>query len=242
MSVTLAPSWRVLQWISATAFAGLVVGGSVHSVLTTGRLPDVQTGYNGAVSALTNSGGVTVKQLRRALDITVNERHVQRYNLAVALRDSGNSNAAIHELRQVVSERPDYALAQRDLGMLLLSSPLTKVRAAALKHLKLAVQADPTDGAAWFVMGNALGREAQWTPAVQAYSRALELGFVRPSVHHNMATGLRYLGAIEDAQMHYRAALVIDPEYVRSRRALAEIQAQTSTNSSRLIKTDETDD
>jgi tetratricopeptide (TPR) repeat protein len=194
----------------------VIGGGAWHSVATFGSMPDIRTGYNGALSLLTENGQISAEQLRTALSITVNERHIQRHNLAIALRNEGRLEDAIEQLELVTRRRPTYHLAHRDLGHLLMGSDPT----TALSHLQSAIHARPNDGETWFLLGNALAMGGRWSPAVGAYQKAVEFGVRRPNVHHNLATALRQVGAKAQAIEEYRRALALDPNYQRSKQAL----------------------
>ena len=213
--------WRLCKWPSALVFAAVIVGGMSHSLIKFGAVPNIQTGYNAALAVLHGYGEVPIEQLKTALSITVNERHILRYNLAIALRDKGQFDEAAVQLKHAVRRKPNYAVAHRELGQLL----MRRDPKAALRSLQQAVSSDPSDAEAWFMLGNTLGGQGEWKMAIGAYNRAMSLGLRRPSVHHNMATALRSIGAVNEAITQYQQALAIDPDYQRAKRALAGLQS-----------------
>ncbi|MEY3012298.1 MAG: hypothetical protein RIT45_1033 [Pseudomonadota bacterium] len=219
MNAALPAGYRALAWLSAALVLGLVGIGLVDGWRVAGTPPDIRTGFNAALATLSQRGGVPVEQLEKAVAIAVNERHAHHYNLATALAARGDRARAIDELRAALAVKGDYALAHRDLGMLLLQTGGAPELAA--QHLQTAVQLDARDAVAWFGIGNALGRAGRWQAAADAYRGAVERGLALPAVHHNLGTALGKLGDEAGARAAYEAALRLDPTYERSRRALA---------------------
>ena len=163
--------WRLFKWPSVVLFVAMVVAGFGNAVKQRGMPPDIRTGYNAAVATLTSSGGVPVEQLRAALAISVNERHVQRYNLAVALMSEGRLDEAKKELEIATARRPDYWLAHRDLGRLLMKDD----PAGAAKHLEQAASG-LGDLKVWVLVGDARRKQGAADRAILAYQTALKMG------------------------------------------------------------------
>ncbi|MCB9738527.1 MAG: tetratricopeptide repeat protein [Deltaproteobacteria bacterium] len=214
--------YRWAGLLSALAFVGLALAGLSRTVMQQGHPPSIATGFNAALDDLQRGGAVPVEQLENAAAIAVNERHAHRYNLATALAAQGKTEAAVAQFRAALAVKPDYAVAHRDLGMLLLRTARKGEPVdAAIAHLQAAVRFDGNDGAAFFGLGNALGRAGQWQPAVAALRQAVALGVRAPALQHNLGVGLRALGDETGARAAFEAALALDPGYARSRAALS---------------------
>ena len=214
-------------WVGrvSAALVGLaVVAGLGVAVSADGHLPTIQPGYGAA-----GERAYELNQLVVALAIAVNERHVLRYNLGVALMREGRAAEALEQFELALRRRPDFGLALRDLGKLLAERARQTGQAAdaerSVQLLQAATTALPEDAEAWFQLGNALGRMRRWPAAVAAWQRASALGAPRPDVWHNLGTGLATLRQLPDAQAAFERALAIDPGYQRSRAALDKLRA-----------------
>ncbi len=222
MTPDLPQRYRVAGVASAVLFAALVVAGMVGGIRDYGGPPSIRTGFNAGLQALSAHDGVSVEQLQIAASIAVNERHAHRYNLATALAAAGKTDEAIAQLRIAVAIKADYGLGYRELGMLQLRGARTgESLREAIANFEASVRIDPRDAAAWFGLGNALGRAGRWEPAVSAYREAVGRGMQIAAVHHNLGTALRKLGDELGARAAFKRALAIDPGYARSRAALA---------------------
>jgi tetratricopeptide (TPR) repeat protein len=80
---------------------------------------------------------------------------------------------AVHFYREAIKRDPDYQMAWRDLGALLLRDPATLNQ--ALESLKRAVALSPEDPWAAAFLGKAYWKNGQMDEAEGSYARAIEL-------------------------------------------------------------------
>jgi predicted Zn-dependent protease len=75
-------------------------------------------------------------------------------------------------------------------------------------------------------VGNALRALNRPAEAAVAYEQALAQAPNDPSIHYNLATALVDLGRVDDAVIHLREAVRLDPEYAKARSLLERIETQ----------------
>jgi tetratricopeptide (TPR) repeat protein len=151
--------------------------------------------------------GVTVRQIRRALDT------LRRLGLA--------SEAPLAELR--VTVRDGEIFIERDARLLEPSGQIVMefsekglaedARASALRGLVRPL-APPggSEAERWFELASELdGDPAQWTQAVDAYQRVTTLAPDHGAAWNNLGLLQHRMGRYEDARRHYEVALAVDP-------------------------------
>jgi Flp pilus assembly protein TadD len=117
-----------------------------------------------------------ILQYRQAVD-KVPENANYKYNLSVALHQSGDFAGEQAQLEQAVKLKPDLAEAQGQLGYLLDRSGDPD---AAVQHFRAAVQAAPGWVDAWINLSAELAATGQLDEARKAVATALHLQPANP--------------------------------------------------------------
>ncbi len=71
----------------------------------------------------------------------------------------------------------------------------------------------PDLGDAWFGIGTIYAQQASSADAIICFERAMALMGPRPEIHHNMAAAKSALGRMTEAEVHYREAIRLKPDY-----------------------------
>jgi tetratricopeptide (TPR) repeat protein len=141
-------------------------------------------------------------------DPAAQAEHLLARGIAAAGRGAGDE--AIAWFRKAVALRPDFAVAQANLGLLLLA---TQQAAEAEPALRVASSGMPRDAA----LRNALGvaREAlqRYPDAEQAYREALDLQPALAEAHANLGNCLRRMGRPSEAEASLARAVALEPGF-----------------------------
>ena len=215
---------RALGWLSALSFGLVFAGGMAQSFRSSGTAPGIHTGYNGALDILLEgdeAGPETIDQLALALDIVVNEQHIQNHNLGVALQGAGRLDEAIAHYRAAVERRAEYIPALTNLGQALIE---TGQVAEGTSHLEAAHRLVPEDADVLVKLGVAHGEAKALDQAEARYREAIALDGEHAAAHFNLARVLHVRGALAEAMTLYRRAITFDRVYeARARRYLGEL-------------------
>ncbi len=111
--------------------------------------------------------------------------------------------------RQVLSSRPEDAMAMHILGVVLCQTHQLE-EAIALFRQVLAQQPDHAE--AWSNLAGALQGQGKTQEAIAAYERALALQPNFAEAHQNLAIVLREQGQLEPALTHARRAVALQPD------------------------------
>lgn len=128
----------------------------------------------------------------------------------IAAAADGDSDTAIACFRQAVAERPGFAVAHANLGLLLMA---TNRAADAEPHLQAAVDAMPSDAVLANALGVALESQGRFDAAQSRYRAALAVQPDFVDAHANLGNCLRRLGRIDEAQAQYVRALELRPDF-----------------------------
>lgn len=131
-------------------------------------------------------------------------------NLGVALRETGQLDAAIASFQAAIALRSSYGEAHRNLGLALLTQGNTT---AAIQALQTYLQLEPAKPAAHLCLGLALQREERHQQAVPCYTQALSLQRDLPEAHYNLGIAWHQLGDLDQAINAYRQALQLKPDF-----------------------------
>jgi tetratricopeptide (TPR) repeat protein len=77
---------------------------------------------------------------------------------------------------------------------------------------------------AYFNLGLALKEESEPLEAVDAFVNALKLGYSTPQIHANLAQTLAFIGEFEDAAMHFKQAIAMNPQDATPRKNYEKLQ------------------
>ncbi len=128
----------------------------------------------------------------------------------IAAAGRGAAEDAAAWFRKAVALRPDFAVAQANLGLLLLA---LRRHAEAEPHLRIATSLMPQDAALCNALGVAQEALQRFADAEQAYRTALELQPGFAEAHANLGNCLRRLGRIFEAEAHFVRAIELKPEF-----------------------------
>ncbi len=110
--------------------------------------------------------------------------------------DRGDWAVAEAAYREALVQRPEYALARYNYGLLLLT---TRRPREAEHELRAAVAADPAFAVARVNLGAALNQQRRYADADEQFRAAVALGCVLPELDLNRATTLTELGQFSEA-------------------------------------------
>ena len=135
------------------------------------------------------------------------------YNLAIALRASGETDQAVAHYRQAVGLRPDYAEAHYNLGRILVEKGEFN---EAIAHYEKALSINPADAEAHNNLGNALLRIGRVDEAIVHYQKALAIRPDYAEASCNLASALLSKGDMDGAIDYYLAGLARSPNYAEA--------------------------
>ncbi|HEY1930388.1 MAG TPA: sulfotransferase [Acetobacteraceae bacterium] len=140
--------------------------------------------------------------------------------LAIAQIRRANARAAAGSLRAAVALNPDHAEARAKLGFVLNS---LERHDEALEHHQRAVELAPDDPRAHHGLVTGLWRMRDAAATAEAAERLLELAPGMADIWLARGYALSALGRFDEAQVCFRHALVLYPDYQDARLGLAEI-------------------
>lgn len=141
------------------------------------------------------------------------------YNESRALQRGGNLPEAIKGLQGVIQLDPQFAPAQRDLGMIHLQAGRWD---QAISSFESALRARPGDADLHNSLGSALVQAGRPGAALPAFQRAVELAPDFAPAWFNLGGTYCQLGAFEQARLVHARLQQLDPERARQ---LAELIA-----------------
>lgn len=144
-------------------------------------------------------------------------------NLGNALSALGRNSEAIPHFREAVRLRPDFAAAYYDLGNALIALGRTSEAAASYAQ---AVRLRPGYTEARCNLGNALSSLGRDAEAVDQFEAALRSKPDDPLIHFDLAVSLlKVPGRVDDAVVHLREVLRLQPQNSWARQILERIEA-----------------
>jgi tetratricopeptide (TPR) repeat protein len=163
-----------------------------------------------------------VKLFQRAVDVTA-DNYIARFNLANALRDSGDNAGAIRQLEAAVRIQPDSGLAHDELGQLLGKQGRIDEALAELRQAEVSL---PGDAALHHRIGILLGSAGHPEQAADELSQAIRLDPGNADAHRNLAVSLAMMDRLPEAVAEFRTAAGLKPDdaTVRFNLALALIE------------------
>ncbi len=164
------------------------------------------------------------------------DAEIPRYDLAIALSNTGRVDEAIGHYRILVERFPEHAKAQSGLGAALLLEGKTD---EAIARLRRAIELEPTSLESYNDLAVALKKLGRREESLALYRRALEIDPDFADAHFNLASGLSGMGEHAGAIVHYREAVRLRPgdayyravlgielaEQGRTREAITEFEA-----------------
>ncbi len=134
----------------------------------------------------------------------------QHYEAGIKQEQAGNSSAAIAHYTAALELDPDFAVARRRLGALLLASK--RYIDASILYGQL-VENNPENPDAHNDWGVVLVRIGNLQEAIGQFREALRLKSDHSDAHYNLAAALLTTGNVVEAKEHLVEALRIHPSY-----------------------------
>ncbi|MDP6095829.1 MAG: tetratricopeptide repeat protein, partial [Gammaproteobacteria bacterium] len=127
-----------------------------------------------------------------------------------ALKDKGESDAAIESYKKALKIKPDYAEAYNNMGNALLNKGEPD---PAIESYKKALKIKPDYAGAYNSMGNALKDKGEPDPAIESFKKALKIKPDYAEAYNNMGNALLDKGDPEAAIESYKMAIKIKPDH-----------------------------
>jgi tetratricopeptide (TPR) repeat protein len=135
------------------------------------------------------------QQFRKALEIDPGYTDA-RFNLASVEAASGNWQAAVDDLKQTLTQRPDFSKAQERLGEVLM------------------------------LWGDALAKSGDDRSAVERYRQALAYRDSDPQLHGRLGMAFARMDRLDDSQSEFETILRLNPTDAVAKQAIDAIQAR----------------
>jgi tetratricopeptide (TPR) repeat protein len=176
-----------------------------------------------AALAIRAGDETTARQaLDAALAIAPGHPEVLRLSGLLHLR-AQRHDQALAELRRVVAQWPDYALAWSDLGNAQQAHDMVE---AAFASWRQACALAPAAPMPWFNLGRNLQQHGDTAAAIDALQRAHQLAPDFPPALILLGDALVHAGRFDEACARYRAALSLHPACGDAWRGLANIKTR----------------
>ena len=159
-----------------------------------------------------------------AIAITT-DNDVANFNLGLALRDQGESDAASRCFEEVIRIRPNHAPAYYQLATILADKKLPDQTLRAIELYRQATQLRPKYTEAYSGLGLALHNAGRSDEAVEAFNEAISLEPDYPKTYNSLAITLATQGKIPEAIQAFSEAIRLDPDYAYAHKNLAKVLA-----------------
>lgn len=161
------------------------------------------------------------EEFQKALDIAP-DFSIARYNLALALYNSGNAEESISEFKKLIQASPYFVNAHYNLGTIFLREERYD---EALGRLKKVIELKPDHAEAHFNLGSVYYKKDMYREAIEEYTKGVEIA--PDSLNGHLSLGFLYekVGVYGKALEEYNAALKIDPDNELAKRAIGNVQA-----------------
>jgi tetratricopeptide (TPR) repeat protein len=131
-------------------------------------------------------------------------------NLAIALADKGQVDAAIACLRKAIELDPKAAKAHSNLGAYLCD--IKRDYDGAIVCFRTAIELEPENALVHYNLGCALSGKDRVEEAITCYQKAIVLDPKFAKAHYKLAMTLSGKGGVEEAIAHLREVIAIDPK------------------------------
>ena len=167
--------------------------------------------------------------LRKAVALEPDNAEL-RNDLAIALRKTGDLDAAIVEFGNATRLRPDYPDAHLNFSTALSATPGTAPdyegnMQAALAECREALRLQPEFPLAQSHLGFLLYKRGDLPGAISAWRVALQMNPTDVRSLANLAGALAQQGDVEGAIVEYQRVLELDPDDVAARKMLEKLRA-----------------
>lgn len=135
------------------------------------------------------------------------------YNLALALAQHGETEAAKTNYAKALELFPDYVDAHNNLGNILVKEGAFE---AAIQHFRSAIQADPENAAAHNNLGNAMARQKKSREAILHFEEAVRLRPDYSEALFNLGNAYLLNGRADEAFQQFSTLLKVSPNFPRA--------------------------
>ena len=132
------------------------------------------------------------------------------YNLAILLREEGDTSKALSALYKTIKIKPDLAEAYNSLGSLLAE---LKQSVKSVNAFQRAISLKPNYAEALYNLGEAFQDQGYFTEAIEAYNKSLTIKPDYAEAHNNKGIALQEQGKLKEAMEAYNKSLAIKPDY-----------------------------
>jgi tetratricopeptide (TPR) repeat protein len=139
-------------------------------------------------------------------------------NMASALLEQNNPQAAIDHCRAAVRLQPNHFGAHQNLAKALMQ---TGRLPEAVAEMRLAASLNPDDPMVLDTLGGALLQNGQYADASSQFERSLQLRPDDAIAHYNLGVLLSYTDKTPEAIAHFEQAIRLSPNYTHAHNALA---------------------
>jgi tetratricopeptide (TPR) repeat protein len=176
--------------------------------------------------ALKSQGKDALVALKKATELLPNDAEAHS-NLALALQDLGQLEAAVASCKRALMINPNFAAAHNNL-----SNALRELRHldAAAQSCRRALEINPNFAEAHHGLGAALRNQGRTAEAEVSCRRALEINPDLPGAITFMAELQADKGHFADAEALFRRAIALNPESPEAWAGIAGIRKMTTDN------------
>ena len=181
-----------------------------QSRLLVGKYPESGMAWKALAASLRVQGKDALAALQKVTCLLPGDAE-EHFNLANALHDLGQLDAAAASYRRAVEIKPDYLEAHSNLGVLL--KDMGRLDEAETSYRR-ALQINSNYAEIHCNLGDILTKLGRLEEAEASLRRSLEINNNYAESHNNLGNVLRGLRKLDDAVDCYRRALEITPDYL----------------------------
>lgn len=160
---------------------------------------------------------LAIGEFKKAISIDV-EFYEARYNLALAMQNSGKLDEAIDQYREIIKIKPDFEDAYVNLAVALSEKGFLKESVeCALNLLRRGI----CSSEAYNNLGNTLRKLDLYDEAIHCYKKALEIKPSNLETRINLANTLRESAKVDEAIREFEMILESDPDNAEAHWGLA---------------------
>ena len=169
---------------------------------------------HGRLGILYEAHGYPTLALRCYRNAVAADRSIPRwqYHMAVLAGESGDISTALNALPEVIAKSPDYAPARERLGLILLDQ---QAYAEAAEEFERVVQLRPAEAPGYVGLARAYFGMDRDQDAVALLRKAIRVAPNDPRVHYLLGRGLRGVGRLAEANVHFARGGETQPAFVQ---------------------------
>lgn len=194
--------------------------------------PDDARIHNNLGTALARAGkfAEAIPEYRKALEINP-QYHAIHDSLGLALVSTGQPSEAIVQFEKALEAYPESGEVHNNLGRALAMKDRLD---DALAEFQKAAQIDPRSAEARNNIGRVLASKGHLEDAIPYFEKAVEIDPGLADAHQFLGAALYYArGQVQQALLHWRAALRLQPDYLPALNEVAHVLAACPDASAR---------